>query len=103
MKFPVRMVGKHGAMHAYSTSEVAHLQSLGWSVEVPEPLVVPAAQVLKAALAESMQLDPPVSDLVHRGPVPDAQPLPAAVGETSVAPLAEPRAKRKPGRPRKGE
>lgn len=71
MKFPVRMVGKHGAMHAYSTSEVAHLQSLGWSVEVPEPPVVPvingadvpmerpADEVLKEALAESMRLDPP--------------------------------------------
>lgn len=92
MKFPVRMVGKHGAMHAYSVSEVAQLQSLGWSVEVPDhqvvpvingadvPMEKPAAEALKEALAESMRLDPPI--VLH---VVDEPP------------------KRKPGRPRKAE
>lgn len=91
MKFPVRMIGAHGAMHAYDTGELERLQKLGWSIEHPEPPVVPvingdasrepedvidAGQALKEALAESMRLDPPP--------------------ETT-----EEQAKRKPGRPRK--
>lgn len=101
MKFPVRMVGKHGAMHAYSTSEVAHLQSLGWAVETAP------AENLKAALAESVRLDPPLSDLVHRGPVPEAEPIPNAPLDAPVAPLVLPVVseppKRKPGRPPKAK
>jgi hypothetical protein len=101
MKFPVRMVGKHGAMHAYSTSEVAQLQSLGWSVERP------TEEVLKEALAESMRLDPPLSDLLHRGSVPEAEPIPNAPLDAPVAPLVLPVVseppKRKPGRPPKAK
>lgn len=61
-------------------------------------------QVLKAALAESMRLDPPVSDLVHRGPTPEAEPIPNAPVDSApplVLPVVTEPPKRKPGRPRK--
>lgn len=92
MKFPVRMIGAHGAMHAYDTGEMERLQKLGWAVEVPDPPVIPVingadvpmekstAEALKEALAESMRLDPPI-----------------------VLPVVDEPPKRKPGRPRKAE
>lgn len=41
----------HGAMHAYGKGEIERLQAMGWEVE--------AEKACKAALAESMRLDPP--------------------------------------------
>lgn len=54
---------EHGATHAYSNEELEQLKSIGWKVEHEQEMialpVVDSAQSLKAALQESMRLDPP--------------------------------------------